>query len=280
MLYQSTGLKRSCLDKYYTKADVVKQVMDTFKKVISFDRNDVFIEPSAGSGAFIPHLKYLSKRVYFFDIMPEHKNIVQQDYMTLDTRPFMHKTTQIHVIGNPPFGRQSTLAKQFIAKSTEFADTIAFILPRSFKKTSMQSVFPLNWHLKHQHDLKFNAFTVNNDDLDVPSVFQIWCRDDTRKRRVPKKLTSVGFSFVAKSDSPDFAVRRIGFYAGKVDSSVFDKNEESHVFVKANKRKDVKRIQNAFQRLSFKHHNTVGPKSVSKQEILQKLPKEFKTTLS
>lgn len=197
--------------------------------------------------------------------------------MTLDTKQFTQKNARIHIIGNPPFGRQSSLAKQFITKSTEFADTIAFILPRSFKKTSMQSVFPLHWHLKHQQDVKPHSFTVNNNDLDVPSVFQIWYKDDTKKRRTPKKLTPVGFQFVDKSYSPDFSVRRIGYYAGKVDSNTLKKNEESHFFIKTDKKKDSKYLQTTFDNLSFNHKNTVGPRSVSKQELLRKLPTHLRT---
>ena len=45
---------------------------------------------------------------------------------------------KIHVIGNPPFGRQSSLAIKFIKKSCSFSDTISFILPKSFKKDSMK----------------------------------------------------------------------------------------------------------------------------------------------
>jgi predicted RNA methylase len=285
-MYQTTGLNRSNLDKYYTKPDIAKQLVETFLKHVPHTRHDVFIEPAAGDGAFVPFIKPLSKHTHFFDIMPDdqHKRIVKQDYLQLDIESFLNRNRKIHVIGknkvhvigNPPFGRQAGMAKRFIAKSASFADTIAFVLPKSFKKTSMQASFPLNWHLKHQHDLKDNAFTVNSQDLDVPSVFQIWYRDDTKKRRVPKRLEPVGFRFVRKTDSPDFAVRRIGFYAGNVVTNPSDKSEESHLFVKANKKTDIRHIQSSFDRLTFSHGNTVGPRSVSKQELLRKLSSDMR----
>ena len=37
---------------------------------------------------------------------------------------------KIHIIGNPPFGRQSSLAIKFIKKSVEYCDSISFILPK------------------------------------------------------------------------------------------------------------------------------------------------------
>lgn len=275
--FQTTGLKRDGFDKYYTKPHVVEEVMHEFKKVVpGAYKHDIFIEPAAGSGAFVSHLKCLSNRVYMFDIRPEHKEVVKQDYLSLDISPFLNSKLRVHVIGNPPFGKQSSLAKKFIQKSTLFADTIAFILPRSFKKTSMQTNFPLNWHLVANTDLKSNSFTVNDQDLDVPSVFQVWVKQDTKKRHVSKKLKPVGFNFVKKDNLPDFSVRRVGFYAGSVDSDVENKNEETHLFVRVTNRKKIQQLQSVFASLKFKHKNTVGPRSVSKQEILKQLPREYR----
>lgn len=274
-MYQTTGLNRSTLDKYYTKPNVAEKCIKNFVDNIEISKEDIFIEPSAGSGVFIPYMKTLSKKknLFFYDIMPEHKNIVKQDFLALDTTVLEGDNMfKIHIIGNPPFGRQSTLVKQFILKSVQFADTIAFILPRSFKKMSMQSIFPHNWHIMYQKDLGINSFTVNNKDLDVPSVFQIWYKNETKKRRIYKQLIpSDKFEFVRKNQSPNFSIRRIGFYAGEVYMDI-EKNEESHFFIKVNNKKDVKDIIDTFRKLSFLHKNTVGPRSVSKQELLRKLP--------
>lgn len=278
MVLQTTGLKRCNFDKYYTKPNVAEKCINMFVEKIEINKGkDIFIEPSAGSGVFIPFMKKLFKKnLFFYDLKPEHKDVVKQDFLTLDTTRLEDTKFKIHVIGNPPFGCQSTLAKQFILKSTQFADTIAFILPRSFKKTSMRSVFPLDWHIKYQTDLSINSFTVNNEDLDVPSVFQIWFKDETKNRRIVRKFKPSGFEFVKKTELPDFSIRRIGSNAGKVDSMDISKNENSHYFIRVNKRKDLKNIRKTFENMSFSHKNTVGPKSVSQQEILQKLPKSMK----
>jgi len=281
-MYQTTGLHRSNLDKYYTKPSVANECVKAFIANIQFDKkNDYIIEPSAGSGVFIPFIQKLSSNHFFFDIEPEHEKIVEQDFLMLDIDTILKKHKgKIHVIGNPPFGRQSSLAKKFITKATEFADTIAFILPKSFKKTSMKRVFPLNWHLKYQKQLKDNSFTVNNEDLNVPSIFQIWYKDDSKKRNIPKLLTPVGFKFVKQNESPDFVIRRIGFYAGAVSKDI-SKNPESHLYIKVDKNKSYRKnkalIYETFKNLSFTHKNTVGPRSISKQEILQRLPNTLKS---
>jgi hypothetical protein len=87
----------------------------------------------------------------------------------------------------------------------------------------------------------------------------------------------VGFSFVSKGEEPSFSIRRIGFYAGSVYMDTKDKSVESHYFVKVDKMADVKYIYDTIDSLHFKHKNTVGPRSISKQELLRKLPKKLVT---
>ena len=64
---------------------------------------------------------------------PENSEIMKQDYLNFDYNTMIKKKfNKIHVIGNPPFGRQSSLAIKFIKKSLEYCDSISFILPKSF----------------------------------------------------------------------------------------------------------------------------------------------------
>jgi len=141
---QNTGLNRNTIDKYYTKKSVVDECMKSIENHIEFEKNDLIIEPSAGNGAFINGIKSLTNNYKFYDIEPQNEQIEKQDYLLFD---YSHiNNDNIHIIGNPPFGRQSSLAIKFIKKSCEFADTISFILPMSFKKDSMKKHFPLNFH--------------------------------------------------------------------------------------------------------------------------------------
>lgn len=272
-MLQNTGLNRvNILDKYYTKPTIASMLVLKIKNTVKINKNDSIIEPSAGSGSFIPFLENVTTNVRFYDIEPDHKLIKKQNFLEMNTSR-LGKDNKIHIIGNPPYGRQSKLAKAFIKKAVLFADSISFILPLSFKKTSLHKTFPLNWHLKLEYDLPFNSFTVNDNELDVPSVFQIWIKEGT-PRKVPNDLVPVGFNFVSKDDNPNFSIRRIGFYAGRVDMNTINKSKESHYFIKLNDNNDT-HIYNVFDKLRFSHNNTVGPRSISKQEFLNKLPKSL-----
>jgi len=127
---QTKGLKRNTIDKYYTKDNIVDLCLNLVKQHIDINNNDLIIEPSAGNGSFISGIKELSTNYIFYDLDPENFEIVKQDYLLLDSNKFINNN--IHIIGNPPFGRQSSIAIKFIKKSCEFCHSLSFILPKSF----------------------------------------------------------------------------------------------------------------------------------------------------
>lgn len=57
LIKQKKGLKRNTIDKYYTKSSIVDKCMKMVKKYINISKNDLIIEPSAGSGSFIESIK-------------------------------------------------------------------------------------------------------------------------------------------------------------------------------------------------------------------------------
>lgn len=271
---QNTGLNRNTIDKYYTKKSVVDECMKSIGNNIDFtivneyygEPMNLIIEPSAGNGAFISGIKSLTSYHKFYDIEPQTNefNIVKQDYLMLD---YSHiNNANIHIIGNPPFGRQSSLAIKFIKKSCEFADSISFILPKSFKKESMKKHFALNFHLIYEWDLPKNSFLVDEKEYDVPCVFQIWVKKSFN-RIVDKIKEPIGFKFVKYNEDPDISVRRIGVYAGKI-GSIYDKSIQSHYFIKLDNNNET--TKNMLKTITFTHNNTVGPKSISKQELIDK----------
>ena len=171
---QTKGLNRNTIDKYYTKDIVVELCLNLVKKYIHINTDDLIVEQSAGNGSFIPWIKSLSNNFIFFDLEPENPEITKQDYLLYDYGIIKETFSKIHIIGNPPFGRQSSLAIKFIKKSCEFCDSVSFILPKSFKKDSLKKTFPLNFHLIFEIDLPNNSFLVDSVEHNVPCIFQIW----------------------------------------------------------------------------------------------------------
>ena len=265
---QKKGLKRNTIDKYYTKETVVQVCLNLVKTHIQINENDLIIEPSAGNGSFIEGIKSLTNHTQFYDLEPENVEIVKQDYLLFDTS-VTDIFNQIHVIGNPPFGRQSSFAIKFIKKSCDFCDSISFILPKSFKKDSLKKTFPLHFHLVCETDLPDKSFLVDGVEHDVPCIFQIW-QKKTYNRELTEKLEPLHFRFVEKTDNPDISFRRVGVNAGTIDANVDEKSSQSHYFIKFTNGKSIHDNIQQLSTITYEFNNTVGPKSISKQELIFK----------
>jgi hypothetical protein len=269
---QTTGLKRDTIDKFYTKQHVAQNCSNIAQQLLNIDNEiDVVIEPSAGNGVFIDYLTKICSNCLFYDIQPEHKSIITQDYLSFNYSNILipDLNTRYHIIGNPPFGRQSTLAIKFIKYSSQYCDSISFILPKSFKKDSMQRHFPLQFHLIYQCDLEPNSFLINSsEEKDVPCVFQVWKKEKYNRKTVDK-IEANGFKFVKKDEDPDISFRRVGVNAGKIDeNNLNDKSVQSHYFIKFNDNINKKDIIKKISQIQYTNNNTVGPQSISKQEII------------
>jgi predicted RNA methylase len=263
-----TGLKRDTIDKYYTKAETVSECIDRVDAVYGLSSFDLIVEPSAGNGAFLQGMDGLP--VVAYDIAPEHPLIIRQDFLRLQTTTIdAYSSSRVLVIGNPPFGRQSSTARRFIKQAQRFASVIAFILPRSFKKPSMCATFDPHFHLAHESDLSDNAFLVQGKDYDVPCIFQIW--EWRPEPRISVNRTQpYGFSFVTK-ERAQASIRRVGVYAGTMSLEPQDKCEHTHYFIAFDEGCDRAAVISGFNGIAWAHNNTVGPRSVSKQEVVRAL---------
>jgi predicted RNA methylase len=271
---QTKGLKRNTIDKYYTKDSIVELCLALIQKHLTVGKDDLCIEPSAGNGSFITGIKLMSPNYIFYDLKPENIEIIKQDYLTGNYSDFSSKFNKIHVIGNPPFGRQSSLAIKFIKKSCEFCSSLSFILPKSFKKDSLKKTFPPKFHLILEMDLPEKSFLVDGVEHNVPCVFQIW-EKKSHNRVVTEKLEPINFLFVEKTDNPDISFRRVGVNAGTIDVNSAEKSIQSHYFIKFTNNKPMLENVARLSQITYNFNNTVGPKSISKQELI----KEFNIIL-
>ena len=253
---QDTGKHRkNTNDMYYTKKDVAKECIEIVKQEIQDSDSYQWVEPSAGSGAF------LVDGCVALDLEPKNSRIIKQDFLTYV--PQFDK--KILIYGNPPFGKQSSLAKKFIKHATSFADVVAFILPRSFVKPSMNNVFPNCFHCSYSKELEKDSFEVNERSYDVPCVFQIWVKKDTERDR-EVKVEQLGFMYVKQTDSYDLTIRRVGVNAGTAKEKSEKVSAQSHYFIKLD---NVEKREEVIQKINAHTFptNTVGPRSLSKNEI-------------
>jgi hypothetical protein len=277
---QDTGLFRTnTKEQYYTTDTTAKYCIDKLllkipELVIRPGIQEyIWLEPSAGAGSFvnnIPATIHIENRIAL-DIEPAAAGIHKQDYLSWDVpQPSIGK--KYLVFGNPPFGRQSSLAKLFIAKSCKFAEIIAFILPKSFVKPSMNRVFSSEFHCIHSEDLPSNSFLLNGTTAyDVPCVFQIWQKQDTSRIALPE-IQPLGYKYLKPAEPYDIVIRRIGIYAGKAYNPVLTQkttySKQSHYFISL-EQQYIRHVSQIIEKINAHvfPSNTVGPRSLSKSEV-------------
>ena len=260
---QDTGkFRKNTKDQYYTKSSVALKCVDKIRSLVPHSDTYQWVEPSAGNGAFLNILPATFDTVGI-DIEPRLPSIQCGNF--LDWTPLSEKRRIF--FGNPPFGRQGSLAKSFIKHAAKYADVIAFILPRSFVKPSMSRAFPLTFHCIHSEELENGAFEVNGVAYDVPCVFQIWEKRAT-DRAVADPVKETGFAYVKSGQPFHIAFKRVGGLAGKCyPTATSPYNPQFHYFLRL---EDcyVPHIGDIISRVN-QHvfpSNTVGPRSLSKSE--------------
>lgn len=158
------------LDKFYTKSEVVTQCLNELLSLLPVEE-EIFLEPSAGDGAFLPFLK----KYEAYDISPESSNIKKLDFLK-----FSSSYRDYIAIGNPPFGKKSQLAIDFFNHLANFSSVIALILPVSFMKWSVQKKLSSEFKLISVKYLPVNSFLDQGKEFSIRTVFQIWVKKNSK----------------------------------------------------------------------------------------------------
>lgn len=265
---QDTGKYRVNLkDKFYTKNDVAKKCIDIIIEKYSKTNEYLWIEPSAGDGSFLRNIPTSYEKIGV-DLEPGSPDIIAADFLKWDCVNYVNENRKIIIFGNPPFGRQASLAKAFIKKSCVIADMIAFILPKSFLKPSMSNAFDIKFHCEYSIELAKDSFLINGVAHDVPCVFQIWVKNQ-ENRNIELRAAESGFKYRKPNELYDLAIRRVGGLAGKAyRRGIKEFNAQTHYFIKLD---DVENgaIEKFMERVNLHKFsdNTVGPRSISKTEM-------------
>lgn len=263
------GSQARALDQFYTKACVAKLCVAELLRFLQ-DRYSgaIWIEPSAGKGAFVDHLP--APRIAL-DIAPQRPDISCVDFLQWSPGQLTRKAI---VVGNPPFGKNSSLAQRFFNHSAQFASVVAFIVPRTFQKQSMVNRLDPLMHLQREIEIPDEAFEFIGEAYHVPTVFQIWERGTMVRQATQRKLSHPDFAFVPPGNA-DFAFQRVGARAGLVSHEGLRKSPQSHYFLKSNIDPE-----GLFSRLKTIDWNeikwrTAGNPSIGKGELIERYEAEY-----
>lgn len=274
------------LDQFYTNPKIVDELLnDLFSCFYSLrltPQNYFFVEPSAGTGNFIDGLYKIgidiNNQVFAIDIDPKNNEFIKKmDFFNTNVKSYCHKNKTIITIGNPPFGKKGDMALEFLNKSLEYSDIVAMILPKTFRRFSLQNKIKKDAKLIFDKSLKSNSFLVNDREYNVNCCFQIWINpniivstSDLRLKKQIKSLENDIKLFIHNNTQNtlkyfdkqkykwDFAIHRQGFYNYNeliTDQSKLIKNHQ-YLFVKCNNKKILNIIKEIDFNLLAKKNST------------------------
>jgi predicted RNA methylase len=252
------------LDQFYTNPCYAESFLDKIKQNIDLNSADVLLEPSAGNGSFYNLL--CEKKRIGLDLDPKLEDIIKQDFFNW----YPDVGTKVITIGNPPFGKNASLAVKFFNYAAKFSDAIAFVLPKTFNKASIINRLDKKFHLIYNENVPENSFIFNNQPYDVWCCSQIWIKKSIDRPKIKiLKLDSVKNWFeIVEPVQADFSIQRVGGRAGTIRTNNFKNySKQSHYFIKQHDKRTLK----VFQSIDFEQikNNTAGNPSISPSELVK-----------
>jgi hypothetical protein len=250
------------LDQFFTRPDVAARCLKSLESYMTDAVNEwLWIEPSAGSGVFYDLMQVPKIGI---DIMSHRADIAQIDFLHWHPGTVRRK---VAVVGNPPFGKNASLARRFFDHAAGFADIVAFIVPRTFEKPAFVNRLDRTMHLIHAEVLDECSFEFEGQPYAVPTVFQIWQKRADLRQQTKSVRTHRDFDFVSQP-AADFAFQRVGARAGLVSVEGLSKSPQSHYFLKT--RGPSRTVFDRLRAIDWApiKYRTAGNPSIGKGELM------------
>jgi predicted RNA methylase len=203
--------RKTGVEQYYTPKDLARNLSEELIAITGSDRS--FLEPAGGNGSFVSALESLGvEKIQAVDLYPKHPRVKNADFLTHNP-----KGSNLVTISNPPFGRNNSLSIPFFNHAANHSEYIAFLVPRSWRKWSVQNRLDRRFHLISDRDVAVNYVTDTGERIgannDLRTCFQIWQRQDALRPLI--RVQDQGLVKKCKPEIADVAIRVFGFGCGK-----------------------------------------------------------------
>lgn len=274
------SIRNEGLDKFYTIPAIAEKCLATIGRHFDWSMWDLVVEPSAGNGAFFTRIP--TEKKIGIDISPEHDELIEQDFLTYSPPG---DTGKILVVGNPPFGRVSSSAIKFFNHAAMWADVIAFIVPRTFRRISVHSKLNTSFHLVEDEEIPMEPCSFDPPMM-AKCCFQIWEKKDI-KRRVEQLPIShpdwdfMGFGPKDSKDQPtppkgaNFAIRAYGGKCGQIiDTDLNSLRPKSWHWIHS--KINTSTLMDRFRVLDYSlSMNTARQNSIGKKELVRLYSEQY-----
>lgn len=281
----AADVRQAGLDKFYTNPDIAEKCIATVGNMYDWNQWGKVIEPSAGNGSFYTRIPVPNDKKIGIDIAPEHEGIICQDFFNMADAESGGYGEPVLVIGNPPFGRVSSLAIKFFNHAAEICSiqgsVIAFIIPRTFRRPSVQNKLDIAYHLVYDEDIPTSpcSFTPN---MAVKCCFQIWEKRDDHRAIIAQETHHPDWQFLAMGPldergqptpptGADFALRAYGGKCGDIiEQGLETLRPKSWHWIKVNSAKITKNeLIMRFRQLDYSvSTNTARQNSIGRADLV------------
>ena len=185
MAGQKGNSRTTGLEQYYTPSETADALTEYMLGTLKLNPAATWLEPAAGSGAFLHSLhSHGVANVLAFDIDPKTPLVKKADFLDLTLTGSL-----MICLTNPPFGRNHSLSIPFFRKAAQSSDTIAFVVPRSWRKWSIVNRLPKDFIKIADFDLAVSYVDAAGVKLSKSSqlstIFQVWQRSAVQRPTYP-----------------------------------------------------------------------------------------------
>ena len=267
-------VREAGLDQFYTIPVIAERCIQHVGDRYRWLDWGLVVEPSAGNGSFLTQIP--TKKRIGMDLSPQHPDIIRHDFFQY-TPP--QTDDPILVIGNPPFGRNCSLAIRFFQHASQWSNVIAFIVPRTFRRISIHNKLNRSFHLIWDEDIPSEPCSFD-PPMAAKCCFQIWERRFHARPYIILPTIHPHWEFVGlgpadETGQPtppigaDFAIRAYGGACGEiVEMGLENLCPKSWHWIAA--RIDRTVLLNRFQSLNYTvSQDTARQNSIGKGELVR-----------
>lgn len=263
------------LDQFFTKENLAIECIEAVNKIFKLDDFDLIIEPSAGKGSFSNNLPVQNSVAIEIDKQLCNDNKQYKCLSFFDYKcPPNYKN--VLVIGNPPFGTQNSLSVDFFNHAAEFANVIAFIIPRTWNKKSIHNRLDSKFILVNSFDVPEDCF-FGDKKTSVKCCFQIWAKTEKDRPKDKKILKHADWEFLQYTKDEkdiyppkesDFVILAYGSKSGQVSTDVKKWRPKSVHFIKSNI--ETQKLIDRFKSLDYSiSNNSARQSSLCKSDLVK-----------
>jgi predicted RNA methylase len=241
MLGSSTSL--GIKDAYFTSPSAVDAGLTTLSRFFDL-RGKTALEPSCGSGVFIRESTKWGLKWTTNELFPEYSQGFKADFNLDFGKADLKSLGRFDFcIGNPPFGKSTTLARKFVLRALEISNVVAMVLPFGCRRITFIDKLPRDVRILVDEEIKDDGFELpNGAKKKVKCTWMVFAHEPGYQRPLELDLDNSVFRWeLGGSKPPNWATHGLGLWSNagtlfEVRSESFQRGAGSTMWLNLNKK--------------------------------------------